>query len=434
MKLRREIGQRIMLLVSNNIHQGVSVADDTAQVLASTDPHLVGIHHPLAAQAIATGELTKQAQGQLAGVSLPLIYADHVVGGIVLDDVSAYSEDMIHVARTLAELIVYQAMVIEQLPQQKWVRDKFVADLLHGRLTGAPDVALQEADMLAIDLRVSRVVIVVDIPSAGHGRPERRVTQSSLPNVAHTLQIEQMHTRLLEQARRFITPYETDVYSFVDERLLILLATVTPPPADERRRRLAGEVQRFLDELAHVDGAAPSAGIGRYCAEWQTLPQSFADARCALETGARLHGAGHVFLIEALGLASFICSEDQQLKADLAQRVIQPLAAEPELFTTLDVFLQSNLSPSHTAERLHIHRHTLAYRLEKIARLTGLDPRQFEAATHLYAALVLWKSTVHPGTMIRTNGQKEAVAASTSWYTGPMTSPHSAAMLHSRPE
>jgi carbohydrate diacid regulator len=43
------------------------------------------------------------------------------------------------------------------------------------------------------------------------------------------------------------------------------------------------------------------------------------------------------------------------------------------------------------AQTLHIHRHTLAYRLDKITRLTGLNPRQFEDAVQLYAALLLWK-------------------------------------------
>jgi carbohydrate diacid regulator len=50
--------------------------------------------------------------------------------------------------------------------------------------------------------------------------------------------------------------------------------------------------------------------------------------------------------------------------------------------------LGASLSPSQTAQALTIHRHTLAYRLDKITRLTGLDPRNFEAAATLYAALL----------------------------------------------
>ncbi len=42
-----------------------------------------------------------------------------------------------------------------------------------------------------------------------------------------------------------------------------------------------------------------------------------------------------------------------------------------------------------TARTLHIHRHTLAYRLEKIARLTGHDPRIFATAAQFSAALIV---------------------------------------------
>jgi carbohydrate diacid regulator len=58
---------------------------------------------------------------------------------------------------------------------------------------------------------------------------------------------------------------------------------------------------------------------------------------------------------------------------------------------TPDTLLNADLSPSRTADQLGIHRHTLSYRLEKIANLTGLNPRQFSAAAQFSAALLLQK-------------------------------------------
>jgi carbohydrate diacid regulator len=90
-----------------------------------------------------------------------------------------------------------------------------------------------------------------------------------------------------------------------------------------------------------------------------------------------------------LGLASFVCHGDAALKSAAAQRLLQPLLDKAELLATLDTFLRTNLSRSLAAEQLSIHRHTLDYRLNKIAELTGLDPRDFGAAAQLLAAL-LW--------------------------------------------
>jgi sugar diacid utilization regulator len=67
------------------------------------------------------------------------------------------------VAKTLAELIIHQMSVIEHLPQQKWVRDTFISDLLHQRVHGSADVMLHEAKLLGIDLDVPWIVAVVNI-------------------------------------------------------------------------------------------------------------------------------------------------------------------------------------------------------------------------------------------------------------------------------
>jgi hypothetical protein len=69
------------------------------------------------------------------------------------------------------------------------------------------------------------------------------------------------------------------------------------------------DVECFLDELTHSTGITTSAAIGHAYPGWPSLAQSFVDARFALETGTRLYGAGRVFRIETLGLASFIGAE-----------------------------------------------------------------------------------------------------------------------------
>ncbi len=129
--------------------------------------------------------------------------------------------------------------------------------------------------------------------------------------------------------------------------------------------------------------------MGDHQAAWPALAQAYADATCALEIGQALHGAGHVYALADLGLAAFICHPRQQTKHDRASQLLQPLLAEADLLETLEVFFQAERSLSRTAERLHIHRHSLDYRLNKITTLTGLDPRQFNAATQLSAALLL---------------------------------------------
>jgi carbohydrate diacid regulator len=55
---------------------------------------------------------------------------------------------------------------------------------------------------------------------------------------------------------------------------------------------------------------------------------------------------------------------------------LAPLDSHPELVETLRVFIANNMSTTDTAAQLHIHRNTLLYRLNRIHKLTGFDPRQ----------------------------------------------------------
>jgi len=385
MHLCADTARRIVERVATGLATQISIMDASGQILASTDTHLIGQQHVLASDGLSAAE----APG--VSVSLPLVYADTVVGAIALNDATPQGYEIARVAKTLAELIIHQTTVIDQLTQQKWVRNKFVYDLLHGHLHGAPESMEQEAAMLGLDLHAARVVAVVQIEGIVEQGLRAAAPFTNLPAITRALRLEQIYDQVRDQLQQSISAHPADVYSLLDERQLVILAVVDPHAPEARRRQLAAEFQRFLDTFAQADSRAAGAGIGWYHPGWQALAQSYAEAQFALATGVALQGTGRVFQVEDLGLAAFIGSDSQALKADLGQHLIGPIADEFDLLATLEAFFSANLSPSLTAQRLHIHRHTLAYRLDKIARLIGHDPRCFDVAAKLYAALLLRK-------------------------------------------
>ena len=392
MRLNTDIARRIVDRVAAGLDKQVGVVDAAGRILASTDERLVGLRLPSAERAIERGAAVEDGEQLLAGISLPLTYAGAVVGAIVLGDMSPQGRELGQVARTLAELIIHQMTVIERLPRQTWIRDKLVADLLDERSHTAPEVLLHEAELLGIDLNVPRFVIVIDFGPLTDRLLQTVAPSDSLPAITRALRLDQIHTQLLEQLRSVVAPNDADVYGFLDDHRLVVLAALDPTAPQSRRLQIAGGLQRFLAELAGDARAAASAGVGWHHPGWRALAQSCVEAQCALETGASLYGPGRVFQIEDLGMAGFVCSDSQAMKSELAWRLLQPLDGEPELLATLETFLRSNLSPSAAAQALHIHRHTLAYRLDKIAQLTGRDPRTFDAAAQLYAAVMLRKA------------------------------------------
>ena len=58
-----------------------------------------------------------------------------------------------------------------------------------------------------------------------------------------------------------------------------------------------------------------------------------------------------------------------------------------ELLRTLDAYIACGGSPLDTAHRLHAHRNTVLYRLDRIAELLGVDVRQPEQRLLFHLAL-----------------------------------------------
>lgn len=78
-------------------------------------------------------------------------------------------------------------------------------------------------------------------------------------------------------------------------------------------------------------------------------------------------------------------SEEQRNKFTEGRdlKKIARVFVDADLTKTLQSLFENDLNVSLTARRLYMHRNTLIYRLHKIKKLTGLDPRVFRDAVTL---------------------------------------------------
>jgi carbohydrate diacid regulator len=145
----------------------------------------------------------------------------------------------------------------------------------------------------------------------------------------------------------------------------------------------------LLRELGSATQSDLRIGIGRYHPGVLGLARSYQDARAALAIGRQPSWATGVFCLDDLGMTGLIGVTDALTRHELSRHILGPLDDERELIHTLNVYFEENCSPVTTSTRLYIHRNTLRYRLDKIASLTGLDPKRFEDAMLIRLALIL---------------------------------------------
>jgi PucR C-terminal helix-turn-helix domain/GGDEF-like domain len=165
------------------------------------------------------------------------------------------------------------------------------------------------------------------------------------------------------------------------------------PAAGHGREDPTGLAERTLAVARRLGvriGRHGTVGLSSYCADPAALPYAVQEAGLMLEvllqSGAPLASAiGNNGTYRLLfGLLS---SRPEELRL-LYRDTIAPLVAydeqyRTELVTTLESYLAENCNMNATAATMFAHRHTIAYRLERIRELTGLDPSLSEGRERL---------------------------------------------------
>lgn len=64
---------------------------------------------------------------------------------------------------------------------------------------------------------------------------------------------------------------------------------------------------------------------------------------------------------------------------------------DPELYSTIKVFLENNLNASLTAKKLYIHRNTLQYRIDKFVEKTGIQLKDFYGAFTVFLSCIIYE-------------------------------------------
>lgn len=298
-------------------------------------------------------------------------------------------------AHALVDLVVYQVAVVDRLPNQHELKNKLIFDLLHGD-TDDEVAILRQANLLGIDLIPPRAVILVDAVDYIRGTMPGNVPQSEVTRRSQLV--------VSSVVRFFQLPDDTICASAGDGEVAVLKASdsknleswvdqnddrapLGPSWANLAALKRAGRA--LLTRLRQDTNTTINIGIGRYHPRLHGLARSYVDARTALSLGRCFHGQNRVHCLDELGIAAFVGLADARTKLELASHLLSPLDHEPALITTLETFFADNCCPSSAANRLHIHRNTLGYRLDKIASMTGLDPRRFDDAVQIRLALLL---------------------------------------------
>jgi carbohydrate diacid regulator len=364
----------------------VSVVDEQEVVVASSAPGMVGRQF----------EQDEYADEQ-SYLRIPL-RLEGQAGAVIVGEPLNGEAISPRLKQVLVRLVISQAAVVDHSPHQHERKNTFIHELLHGRIDDE-EAILREASILGMDFATPRAVILINAANYIMG-----ADQAGRPELSDTMVRRRAQLVIGSVVSFFHLPNDTICAYLGDGEVAVLKACNTRNLATWADRTEASDqgmsswanlaaLKRAGEALhAHLQAdthASISVGIGRYHPGVCAIARSYEDARAALSLGRRFHGQNQAHCLDGLGTAAFVGIPDERTKVELAAHLLSPLDHEPELIETLAVFFATNCCPSATASQLSIHRNTLTYRLQKIASLTGLDPRRFDEATQIHLALLL---------------------------------------------
>ena len=328
--------------------RGASIVDPSHRLLARADTGECDrqfpekfLGPPGADAAISQIETLQTAAGQWA-IKAPVHITSRLQGYLMLDmgfgQPGRFEAMIVDAATLVAALIIAQTEEIERIRAAR-ERDSLVS-LIEGHQDSAKIVAL--GPLPPGPYRV----MILEI-QGGVVESDRRLIRRTVDP-------------LVSQAR---------VSDYLNQFVVLL-----PRSRHGNQRLIAETLRKDLENAACVPRIAvssPFPSLGE-------VQHGYAEAQETLAVGRAVNPGGRLFFAEDSGaLRRFAKSmagrPDKDVGGRLRLLIAHDAAHRAELVRTLDCYLSANQNLAIAARQLDIHRHTLAYRLERVVELLGTE-------------------------------------------------------------
>lgn len=356
------LGQEIVEELSNLIQEQVILTDRRGFIQASTDPERINQFHEgalLSLQQKQTLYMTEQEtaclRGVRKGIVLPLIIDEEPIAVLGITGEPDKIQPQAQLILRVVELFIQDSLKRKAKEEKVREREFFVFDWLTSHKKD--DRFLERGTLLGIDVTNYQQVLVIE------GQQEEALF--TLEDLDTYNAIQNMHQAV-------------EMIRWGQNKLLLLLP-------DLPEEKLKNELDYFLLYIKRRKKLEMAAGVGGIHHPFE-LGKSYNEAERALIVSKK---TGRVVVEQELRFELVIQSIPETTKEEFIRRTVASLVGETELVDNLRVWFNENQSMQTTSQRLHIHKNTLNYRLQKVERLTGLSVSAIPDVFLLYLGIQL---------------------------------------------
>jgi carbohydrate diacid regulator len=286
------------------------------------------------------------------------------------------------VVKRQTEILLQESVLQHSRQLRERALEDLIRDLAHfDAEVLEPDFVAFRANELGYDLDLRRLAALVEVSEAVGSDDELPAPMSAAATIPQPA--------LLRAVReRFADPQ--DMVAAIGAGRILTFHRI---PASGSRTTVAtaprAVCERIVSDIAQRHGVQARVGIGDAANSVPELRESYEDAAAALRLGSRLDPTTRIYPIDAWRLPRVLAEVGHRTRARLIDVLAKPLQDQrdwPVLQQTVLAWCESGFNLVAAAAALHIHRNTLIYRLDKVARLTGRDTHDHRATLALYLA------------------------------------------------
>ena len=183
--------------------------------------------------------------------------------------------------------------------------------------------------------------------------------------------------------------YRGALAQHMDGRVYALLPAVeegSPEETQDAARRLAARLQRY-----------GPVGLSSFYSDVDDLPRGLQEAELVVDVLEQSDGeiTGDIGTGTYRLLFRVLASHPEEVRSFYEDTVAPIVRYDDQygtdLVATLDAYLDNNCNMNATAATIYAHRHTVAYRLDRMSELTGLDPVRSEDRERLGLGLKAYR-------------------------------------------
>lgn len=320
---------------------------------------------------------------------VPLLWQNQVLVVCGLKTKKDYPEESIRVLEGLLDEITYEEFLKSQTKKLIDPRSNFVKALLETDQFKTMEQAIDMGDILGINLRSPQAAIFIKIP----GLYKEIINKyRGMPKENMIVKVSRDRQAFMHKLSNAFDKNENNIIAYLEPDHYVVLKWARGQVNTLNSINFFKKKADFIKEIIEKEtGITPTIGVGQYYPNLAGLRKSYRDARVALELGQKIWGESRNYHIVDVGM--FIALSPKitfERKCELAYQILGPIFNDKSLYKTVSVFLENDMNLTEAARKLHLHRNTLIYRLDKVKKDIGLDPRKFSDAIQIKLGMILY--------------------------------------------